>query len=150
MTITLKKTVNPNITPDFAMGLGWLARDWEVSDMGPFVITSLKDSGHQANSDHKHDQPETVPGEAGDIRTWKHFVWTDEESEAYYIKNWKLPEGKVWKDMGCHTEKMKTYAQRLRKEGFKVHLHPDDDKPGANVVPHLHVGKPHGGFFLLV
>ncbi len=68
MEITLKcKEINPNISPEFAVGLGWIANEWEAWGLGPFVITSLKDGIHSAHSKHKWNKPADEPGEAADI-----------------------------------------------------------------------------------
>ncbi len=113
MRVELKHSVVANILPEFAVGLGWIKALWEEENLGRFVITSLKDGAHRAGSQHKHDMPENVPGEAADIRTWHLFD----------------------KDKGAHKEELIAFARLLQRAGFRVVVHPDW-VPGT---PHLHV-----------
>ena len=112
MRIDLKHGVNPFLTTEFAIGLGWVAKKWEELDMGPFVVTSLKDSHHGSRSQHKQNQPFDVPGEAADIRTWHHW---DADADR-------------------HSLKLIKFARMLQHEGFAVVVHPCW-LPGT---PHLH------------
>ena len=96
MEIILKShNVNTNISPDFAVGLGWIANEWSRWGLGPFVVTSLKDGVHSPNSKHNWNKEE-VPGEAADIRTWQHF-----------------------KD-GKHSALLIQFAKHLQREGFVI------------------------------
>ncbi len=113
MKIILKsKRVNPNISVEFAVGLGWIANEWEAWALGEFTITSLKDGIHSSRSKHKWNKPADEPGEAADIRTWGH-QYSD----------------------GTHTPGLIRFAKHLQKAGFGVVVHPDW-LPGT---PHLHV-----------
>lgn len=134
MKFLLKTSVNPNISVDFAMALGWLAVRWEALGLGDFVIASLKDGDHKAGSQHKQDQPDSVQAEAADIRTWKHW-------QGLNVK----PDGKTWKECGHHSAELLAFARSLQAEGFKVVVHPDWQ--GDDVTPHLHVAR-RESFFL--
>ena len=118
MIIQLKQSVVMHLTPEFATGVGYIKALWDAASLGPFVITSAKDSHHSENSAHKQNEPEDVPGEAIDIRTWHH--WQE--------------------DKGCHKAKLIVFARKLQRAGFRVVVH-SDWLPGT---PHLHVamGKP--------
>jgi len=109
----MKPGVNPFLTTEFALGLGWIANEWDFEKMGSFTITSLKDGTHSARSKHKWNQPSDVPGEAADIRTWQ--FWNESRK--------------------AHDPKLILFAKHLQKEGFAVVVHPDW-LPGT---PHLHV-----------
>ncbi|KKM71522.1 hypothetical protein LCGC14_1429870 [marine sediment metagenome] len=115
MTIKIKRTVNTNITPAFAVILGQAALAWAGYGLGHFVVTSLKDGEHREGSDHKQDRPKDEPGEAADVRTWK---WWDKEKK-------------------CHHPKLIRYAQKLQAAGVAVVIHPDW-VPGT---PHLHFAR---------
>ena len=112
MQIKLKsKAVNTNISPEFAVGLGWIAAEWQIWGLGPFVVTSLKDGIHSPNSKHRWNESDLIPGEAADIRT-RH----------------------LFKD-GEHSAKLILFAKYLQEAGFGVVVHPD----WLGGDPHLHV-----------
>jgi hypothetical protein len=117
MHLRLKTGVVFNAAPELAAAIGWIEAQWAAYGMGEFTVTSLKDGTHQANSQHKQHEPESVPGEAVDIRT--RDFW-DEQAKR-------------------HDERVHTFARMLQKEGFRVVLHPDW-LHDLNVAPHLHVG----------
>ena len=112
MIIQLKPSVVMNLTTEFATGVGYIKALWDADSLGPFVITSAKDSHHSENSAHKQNEPEDVPGEAIDIRTWQH--WQE--------------------DKGCHKAKLIVFARKLQRAGFAVVVY-SDWLPG---IPHLH------------
>ena len=112
MQIKLKsKSVNANISPEFAVGLGWIASEWQIWDLGEFVVTSLKDSNHSVRSKHKQNRPASEPGLAADIRT------------SHLFKN------------NVHKGVLILFARYLQKAGFGVVVHPD----WLEGDPHLHV-----------
>jgi len=123
MKINLKPGVNPRITVEFAVGLGWVKAQWELAGLGPFVVTSLKDGHHAARSQHRQNELHDVLGEAGDVRT-RHL----------FIGSLKPPY------KGSHSKKLIDFAKKLQRHGFRVVVHPDW-LPG---FPHLHfaTGKP--------
>jgi hypothetical protein len=123
--LQLKKGAKANITPRFAVALMWVKQEWEKDGLGPFIVTSLKDGRHMKGSDHKQDRPDSVPGVAADIRTWK--LWQGPLPE-------KKPTGKRWKDSGQHNAKLIKFAKKLQKKDFKVVVHPD----WVDGTPHLH------------
>ena len=119
MRLHLKsRNVNPNISVEFAVALGWVKAKWEEWEMGQFMVTSLKDGVHGKNSKHKWNRPEDEPGEAADIRTWYHVI--------------------VHND-GRHGEKLIKFAKMLQSHGFGVVVHPDW-LPGTSHL-HFHLKK---------
>lgn len=116
MKIKLQRGVNPNLRIDFAIAIGWVQAQWELEELGDFVLTSAKDGAHGATSQHKQNQPPEVPGEAVDIRSREHF----------------LPRE------GRHNDRMARFARRLQNAGLRVVLHPD----WMAGDPHLHVAAP--------
>lgn len=115
MKLKIKKGVVANISVEFAVILGAVKQMWESSGLGEFVVTSLKDGTHKKGSDHKQDEPDSLPGEAADIRTHAHFD----------------------KATGKHSNELLDFARRLQLRGLKVVVHPDQVK-GVN---HLHVAR---------
>ncbi|KKK76391.1 hypothetical protein LCGC14_2864110 [marine sediment metagenome] len=115
MTIKIKRTVNTNITPEFAVVLGQVALAWVDYGLGDFLVTSLKDGTHRPGGAHKQDRPDDEPGEAADIRTWR---WWNE-------------------DKGCHHPKLIRFAKKLQAAGVAVVIHPD----WILGVPHMHFAR---------
>jgi hypothetical protein len=117
MTLKLKSSVVMNVTIQAAAVLGWIKAKWDEAGLGDFVVTSAKDGQHVAGSQHKQDQPESVPGEAFDIRT--RHLWNPQTDK--------------------HDPKLIEFARMLQREGFRVIVH-RDWMPQMDVPPHLHVG----------
>jgi len=140
MSIKLKTGVNPDVTFEFAVLLGFVAAQWQARGFGDFVVTSLKDGTHKADSQHKQDKPKSVLGEAGDVRTWMFWIWKDDATKNHYLKHGKLPEEMKWKDAGKHQPRMVEFARSLQPT-CRVVLHPDWDGDDDSVPPHLHIGK---------
>lgn len=107
----VKKGASYVLSMEMATLVGWLARRWEESGLGAFVITSAQDGMHREESLH-------YSGNAVDIRT-RHLFNTA---------------------TGKHNENLIQFAMMVQsffsKRGVRVVVHPD----WVSGTPHLHIG----------